>query len=463
MTLLSPQRLEEIRSKVQRGELTLPESGYLSLPDSPSTGLSWSGDILDLTSSGNPVMGSLRVDPAISGVRPESITSELFTSVEEVVPAEPEETPISSVTLPSAPPLGTEQTKESDLNKRIQRLQEEIGGVGELVGREELEIKERGRFGVEARITTQESIYKQLLNLKAQTENLPSILQQQAEGRGITTGGLAPIQAGRLRQAGIQANILNAQFSAASQDLATAERQVRQAVQDAFGPKEAELKALQARIQSIKDSPEYTSEIKARADAAEVKRKAEEAKVAAAKSTYEDILKLTTQVTGSAVQDEQNSLIANQITDLVNTDAERLAATPDILAKAQALAQPYIAKEPTGQGDIAGRKGEARFTQTQENKGAATANLPISEFQKLDEDTQNFFINNADQIKSKKKLIDEAKSKKEDPTSIETEINTADIPEAVKDSLKRYLNQVFPPKEQASLPWWKRLLGFVGL
>mgnify|MGYP001606352265 CR=1 FL=1 len=289
----------------------------------------------------------------IASFRGETITEDLLNPVTTIPFVAPTNVPTSPITIPPPPaPLGTEQTKESDLSKQIQRLQEEIGGVGELVGKEELEIQKRGQFGVEAKIATQQSIFNQLQNLKAQTENIPEQVAGAAAGRLIVPEIQGRQQRELLRQAGIQSNILNAQFNAATGDLATAERRVKQAVQDAFGTKEAELNALEKNLASIRNSSEYRGEVKARTDAADTKRKAEEAKVAAAKSIYEDILKLTTTVTGSAVQDGQNNLIANQITDLVNTENERLAVTPDILAKAQALAQRYLVKQPTGTGDI---------------------------------------------------------------------------------------------------------------
>lgn len=111
----------------------------------------------------------------------------------------------------------------------------------------------------------------------------------------------------------------------------------------------------------------------------------------------------------------------------------------------------------------AGRKptspSDDTFTNTQINIGAATAGMPIAEFKNLDADTKNFFINNSQEIKAKKKLIDEAKSKKEDPISLRTEIKNSSLPQAVKDSLDNYLKKVFPDidKQEVSKPWWQRV------
>lgn len=99
----------------------------------------------------------------------------------------------------------------------------------------------------------------------------------------------------------------------------------------------------------------------------------------------------------------------------------------------------------------------SEFTRAQTQKGAAVANIPIRDFEELDADTKNFFINNSEQIKSKKKLIDEAKSENQDPTSIEKEISLSDLPSAVKDTLVKHLWSVFPRDKQKSLPWWRRI------
>lgn len=271
---------------------------------------------------------------------PTSITGDLLTPATGLPYTTPTPTPALPVTIPAAPvPLGTEQQKESDVNKQIQELQDIISG------KPAYEIEQRQKFGVEEKIATQQSIFKQLQNLKAFTENIPAQLQAESEGRGRTAGGIEPIQAGRLRNAGIQATILNAQYSAATGDLATAERQVRQAVFDKFAPFESERDAKLANLKLIQDSPEYTNEQKARAMTQAAKIKADQDKAEAAKSIYEDIIKLSTAVTGSDIQDGQNSLIANAVTDLVNTDEEALGANVDLLAKAQALAAKYLVKK----------------------------------------------------------------------------------------------------------------------
>ena len=83
------------------------------------------------------------------------------------------------------------------------------------------------------------------------------------------------------------------------------------------------------------------------------------------------------------------------------------------------------------------------FTKSQINAGAAIANISIEDFKRLDQYSQNFFINNKNIIKSELELIKEDKDLGEDPREREALIEELDIPEAVKDTLTRNLKQTF--------------------
>ena len=106
-------------------------------------------------------------------------------------------------------------------------------------------------------------------------------------------------------------------------------------------------------------------------------------------------------------------------------------------------------KKPSG--------GGVSFSDTQIARGAAVANIPLADFQRLDQDSQNFFINNDKQITDFKKIIDESKIKKADPSVLEKTISEMAIPEPAKDTLTRYLKTVFSGSTQTTLPWWQRI------
>lgn len=58
--------------------------------------------------------------------------------------------------------------------------------------------------------------------------------------------------------------------------------------------------------------------------------------------------------------------------------------------------------------------GADTFTQTQENSGAANAGMPIAEFQSLDADTKNYFINGFSTFEAQRKLISTSERTKEE-------------------------------------------------
>lgn len=84
------------------------------------------------------------------------------------------------------------------------------------------------------------------------------------------------------------------------------------------------------------------------------------------------------------------------------------------------------------------------FTQTQLNKGAATARRPLNDFMTFDDDTKNYFISNASDVNAKYKIIEKAKANEENPTELEAEISDSSLPAEVKNSLVSYLWTVFP-------------------
>lgn len=115
------------------------------------------------------------------------------------------------------------------------------------------------------------------------------------------------------------------------------------------------------------------------------------------------------------------------------------------------------------------------FTTTQVNKGASTAGVPIAEFKSYDADTQNFFINSAGKITDWKKYADEQKDLDTDPRELESAIDGYDMPDAVKETLRRYLREKFADEYTAAdnqessttdtggeetskpnTPWWKK-------
>jgi len=117
-----------------------------------------------------------------------------------------------------------------------------------------------------------------LTALKNEALAIPLQLQQDATGRGITAGGLRPIETAALRNNAIQALSVNSLFEAAKGNLTTALDLVDRAVAAKYGPIKEEIEIKRANLDLILNSPEYTLAEKKRAQA---QKDAQDAKKAA--------------------------------------------------------------------------------------------------------------------------------------------------------------------------------------
>lgn len=104
----------------------------------------------------------------------------------------------------------------------------------------------------------------QIVALKNEATAIPIQDQQDAQGRGMTAAGLAPIETGLLRNNTIKALGLSSLASALQGNIATAQAQADAAVKAQFDPIEAQISYVQNAIAANKD--QMTKEEKTQAD-----------------------------------------------------------------------------------------------------------------------------------------------------------------------------------------------------
>lgn len=119
--------------------------------------------------------------------------------------------------------------------------------------------------GVDSDNATINDLNAQLTGLKNEAAAIPLQLQTDSQGRGITTGGLAPISSAALRNNATQALTISTLLSAAQGNLANAQAQANQVIAQKYGPIEAQITSATANLKLILSSPEYTNEEKAQA------------------------------------------------------------------------------------------------------------------------------------------------------------------------------------------------------
>lgn len=152
----------------------------------------------------------------------------------------------------------TERTQQS-LSERL------LGSLSRLGGRSEAQLKAEQQVGLPQFQTQLTDVNNQLQALQKEALAIPLQLQQDVQGRGVTTGGLAPIQTGQLRQNAIKSLTLSAIGQTLQGNIANAQAQADRAVALEFAPLEAEVETLKQAYMMNKDFLER--EDKKRADA----------------------------------------------------------------------------------------------------------------------------------------------------------------------------------------------------
>src|SRR3990167_1785175 len=167
-------------------------------------------------------------------------------------------------TLNSAtPPLEATQPENQaqDLTNQLQESNKRLQGQAEFRAEQER------LQGVPALTQTQTDLSSRLKTLQNEALAIPLQLQQEAVGRGITTGGLRPIQTEALRKNAIQALSINSLLEASRGNLATAQALADRAVAQRFDPIKEEIAVKTANLDLILKSPDFSRAEKNRAQA----------------------------------------------------------------------------------------------------------------------------------------------------------------------------------------------------
>ena len=165
------------------------------------------------------------------------------------------------------------------------------------LGKSAFQIEQENAQNIPEIIKTQGDLASQLKQiqneadqLKVEAQTIPSILQQQSVGRGITAGGLAPLQAGALRENQIKAAtvasrglVISSLFEATKGQLATAQYLADRAVKQKYAPLEEELATRLDNLELILQSPQYDEETKNRASKRKIIEEANATQLARAK------------------------------------------------------------------------------------------------------------------------------------------------------------------------------------
>ena len=169
-----------------------------------------------------------------------AITANDLTPTSVITPIQPQPSSIPSV--PEVPELNVPETEAQKLTEEIRALTTE--GAGEATFKTEQERV----AGVPEAQQAVDDLTQRLRDLAREEKAIPLRLQEEIKGRGVTKGGLAPIQAGELRKNAIEALSVSALIDASSNRLLSAQRKADRAVDAKYAPIKTEREAKNHKI-----------------------------------------------------------------------------------------------------------------------------------------------------------------------------------------------------------------------
>lgn len=228
---------------------------------------------------------------------PEAITSADLEPTTPVNFQTPEQQPIFPVAGLNAQLTQPEQ--------QAQGITEELQGLtAGLLGESETRATAEEEAGI-AGLTQQESdLATRLSAIQREAQAIPLQLQQEATGRGITAGGLRPLQTARLRENAIQALTTASQLEAVRGRLTTALDLVDRAVAQKYDPIKEEIAVKQANLQLILQSPAFTAAQKRQAEQQAAQQEARKLAIEKREEDEKSFKEFTAKIAGMGVSTE---------------------------------------------------------------------------------------------------------------------------------------------------------------
>lgn len=229
------------------------------------------------TIAGTDLTGIEQKDPTYTVAGTETIPSTTSTITSDILTPQtdlstqirqPESTPIYPVSgldsTISQPTTNDLQLTEEE--KRIQQILKEQSTLqNELVGQSAYQAEQEKVQGLPELYKTQTELSSRLKTLQNEALAIPLQLQQESIARGITRGGLQPIQTAALRNNAIQALSTSSLLEASKGNIALAQNLVERAVAQKFNPIREQLAAKEANIALLLKDPAFSLADKNRA------------------------------------------------------------------------------------------------------------------------------------------------------------------------------------------------------
>ena len=181
------------------------------------------------------------------------------------------QTPTANFQTPTEPPVYPVAGLSADLQMTNPERQAQGGFDAltelnkQLIGESQYQAEQEQAQGVAEKTQAVSDLSSRLKTIQNEALAIPLQLQQDATGRGITEGGLRPIQTAALRNNAIQALSTASLLEASRGNLTTAQNLADRAVSQKFDPIKERIKVATANLELILKSPAYSLAEKNRA------------------------------------------------------------------------------------------------------------------------------------------------------------------------------------------------------
>jgi len=206
--------------------------------------------------------------------------------------AQPKNVPVPSVNALDATIPTFEMTQPekdaSSLSERLRKINES------LIGESAFRAEEEEKAGIPALLKTQTDLSGRLKALQNEALQIPLQLQQESAGRGVTAGGLRPIETAALRNNAIQSLSISSLLEASKGNITLANDLVDRAVAAKYDPLKEELVAKTANLKLIIESPEFSIAEKNRAQAQLAAQNKRDAEIKKQEATEKEIYGIAT-------------------------------------------------------------------------------------------------------------------------------------------------------------------------
>lgn len=139
------------------------------------------------------------------------------------------------------------QTQQDDISNQLLSSIQKLGGQGAFQAQKEKEL------GLDVSRQQLTDVTSQLMALQNEAKAIPLQVQQDAQGRGVTAGGIQPIQTAALRNNAIKSLGLQSVAATLQGNIALAQQQADKAVELEFAPERTRLEYLSKAYEMNRD------------------------------------------------------------------------------------------------------------------------------------------------------------------------------------------------------------------